>query len=63
LGSNDTTGFLRYPSGAYHRVIKEGTGRVPRVNDTVEFDIVTWFDGFDGHEKYLGRQCGGASCA
>ena len=43
-------GFVRIPSGAYHKVVEEGTGRVPKDNDTVKVDIFAWryaFDAFD----------------
>ncbi|CEM38801.1 unnamed protein product [Vitrella brassicaformis CCMP3155] len=43
--------FMRYPSGAYHKVVQRGTGRVPTLTDTVKFDWISWRDAFDGHNK------------
>ncbi|CEM38830.1 unnamed protein product [Vitrella brassicaformis CCMP3155] len=44
-------GFVRLPTGAYHKVVEEGTGRVPTLNDRVKFDWIAWRDAFDGQNK------------
>ncbi|CEM32327.1 unnamed protein product [Vitrella brassicaformis CCMP3155] len=50
---NDTTddGFVQHLSGALHKVVRQGSGRVPTANDTVKFDEIGWFDDFHGQEK------------
>mmetsp|Transcript_17933 Transcript_17933/g.43124 ORF Transcript_17933/g.43124 Transcript_17933/m.43124 type:complete len:119 (-) Transcript_17933:525-881(-) len=50
--SSDAT-FIRYPSGARHRVVQEGTGRTPTLNDTVKIDWVVWCDAFVGQDTAL----------
>mmetsp|Transcript_37356 Transcript_37356/g.106902 ORF Transcript_37356/g.106902 Transcript_37356/m.106902 type:complete len:352 (+) Transcript_37356:412-1467(+) len=49
-------GFMRYPSGAYHKVVQESSGRVPTPSDRVRFDEIGWDDGFDGRDEvFYGR--------
>jgi len=48
---NGHEGFMLYPSGAYHKVVQEGTGRVPTLNDRIKHDQSTWRDGFEGQDK------------
>ncbi|CEM38748.1 unnamed protein product [Vitrella brassicaformis CCMP3155] len=51
--SSNGDGFVRLPSGARHRVVQEGTGRVPTANNRVKYDEIGWFDAFDGQVKYI----------
>mmetsp|Transcript_16615 Transcript_16615/g.47311 ORF Transcript_16615/g.47311 Transcript_16615/m.47311 type:complete len:148 (+) Transcript_16615:1085-1528(+) len=51
VANRNGNGFVRLPSGARHRVVQEGTGRVPKASDTVKFDIIAWKDAFDGRDK------------
>ncbi|CEM38803.1 unnamed protein product [Vitrella brassicaformis CCMP3155] len=48
--------FMRYPSGAYHKVLALGTGRVPKATDRVKFDHVGWADAFDGQDKVIDKR-------
>jgi len=43
--------FTVMPSGARYRIVTEGTGRVPTLNDTVKFYEIWWRDRFDGRDK------------
>ena len=44
-------GFVRLPSGAYHKVVQRGDGNVPAANHRVKFDWTGWDDAFDGQSK------------
>ncbi|CEM38808.1 unnamed protein product [Vitrella brassicaformis CCMP3155] len=48
---NSHEGFVRIPSGAYHKVVQEGTGRVPTATDRVKYNHISWSDAFDGQNK------------
>ncbi|CEM38766.1 unnamed protein product [Vitrella brassicaformis CCMP3155] len=50
--NSNGNGLIRYPSGARHRVVQEGAGRVPTPEDPVKVDLISWFDAFDGREKW-----------
>jgi len=43
------TGTL--PSGEQYEVVEEGTGRVPKANDTVKYDWIWWRHAFEGLDK------------
>jgi len=48
---NIPEGFVRLPSGRYHKVVQEGTGRVPTADQRVKFDEIGFTDAFDGQNK------------
>ncbi|CEM32302.1 unnamed protein product [Vitrella brassicaformis CCMP3155] len=43
--------FRLYPSGAYHRVVRPGSGPKPTPDQHVKTDQVVWADDFDGQDK------------
>jgi len=48
---SDSDGFTVNALGNLYRVVQEGTGRVPTVNDQyVEYDWLSWRDAFDGQD-------------
>ncbi|CEM05790.1 unnamed protein product [Vitrella brassicaformis CCMP3155] len=49
--TSDIDGFIEMPSGVRYRIVTEGTGRVPTLNDRVKTDTIAWSDGFDGRKK------------
>ncbi|CEM05786.1 unnamed protein product [Vitrella brassicaformis CCMP3155] len=54
-GKDDNTaddGFVQRPSGALHKVVRQGSGRAPTANDRVKYDVIEWRDGFDGQFIY-----------
>ncbi|CEM38729.1 unnamed protein product [Vitrella brassicaformis CCMP3155] len=50
-GDNIPDGYVRLPSGARYRIVTEGTGRVPTLNDRIKHDEIGWSDGFNGRDK------------
>ncbi|CEM33713.1 unnamed protein product [Vitrella brassicaformis CCMP3155] len=55
--SNDTKPLLRFPSGAYHTLSREGYGDVATEDHTVKLDIFYFLDGF-GKDKAVREQRG-----
>jgi len=49
---HDSDDFTVMASGARYRIVTEGTGRVPTLNDRVKYDCIAWRDAFDGQDKF-----------
>jgi len=48
--------FVTSDSGLKYKVIKEGTGAIPTVGDTLKADYIGWLDGFDSEKKFDGNR-------
>ncbi|CEM05778.1 unnamed protein product [Vitrella brassicaformis CCMP3155] len=51
-GNAISDGFVRQPSGAFSKVVRQGTGSVPTLNDTVKYDWISWSNGFDTNDDF-----------
>mmetsp|Transcript_27438 Transcript_27438/g.78968 ORF Transcript_27438/g.78968 Transcript_27438/m.78968 type:complete len:151 (+) Transcript_27438:243-695(+) len=51
MTTNNGPAFTMTPLGARYRIVTEGTGRVPTLNDRVKYDRIWWGDAFDGRDK------------
>ncbi|CEM29653.1 unnamed protein product [Vitrella brassicaformis CCMP3155] len=52
-GDNRDDGFTVTPCGIRYRIVREGTGKVPTVNDMVKLHWATWTDGFHGKRNAM----------
>ncbi|CEM38774.1 unnamed protein product [Vitrella brassicaformis CCMP3155] len=50
-GTSGDVLFRLYPSGAYHQVVRPGSGPKPTRNQRIKVDRIRWNDDFDGEDK------------
>ncbi|CEL94683.1 unnamed protein product [Vitrella brassicaformis CCMP3155] len=53
---DSSDGFLRFPAGTLQRVMKEGKGAKPSVDQKVRIDYSVWYDAFDGEKKLVDKR-------
>ena len=51
-GEPDADGFITTESGLKYKTVKEGTGAVPMLGETVKAHYTGWLDGFDSEKKF-----------
>ncbi|CEM38756.1 unnamed protein product [Vitrella brassicaformis CCMP3155] len=54
--TSDSDGFTSIPFGDWYRIVTEGSGRVPTLNDSVRYDWIAWCDAFDGQRRVYDRR-------